>query len=176
MVEPVLGEEQQHVELGVYASNDPPVRLEQEVADHDRRVRLVGTERPDRERLDAFDRSDRLEREPTVTPLARTTAGDELEHAPRHLRPRRRVADLAGVFRDQQLVEGACTAAEVHVDERDLQVGLDRHGIDDRHTAHLACLRAEPALLAEIRRGERLVEVAVHTEDCDVVTHHLSAG
>ena len=58
VVELVLGEEQEHVELGVHAGTDVPVGLHEQVVDDDDGVRRVDTERARHRRRRRGDRTD----------------------------------------------------------------------------------------------------------------------
>ena len=171
--EPALAEEQQHLELGVEAGLDPPVRLQHHLVEDDRGVRLLGAEtarggvlgdRQRRERVEpdrAGGRDDRVvldrrEREPERVGRVRS----DLEE----VAPFERAQTLAGtvsVRADDQLVHvvGARVVPDVEEDDADGVVARPgERDVADGRADDLARPCAEPPLVDDELEQLRLVE------------------
>ena len=88
------------------------------------------------------------------------------------------VEQLPALVAQQELIEVVGARFEVHVDQRDLQHGVvrEQHHVDQRGRAHLALVRAEPALLTQVRQHHLVVEAPVGAETSAAVNHRRASG
>ena len=159
----MVGEEAQHLQLRVDAGLETPEHLQDRlVVEDDRRVRLLGADPPDVDRLAAQPREvrDSVELDdslPAVQRLARTQRAHEL--------PREGDVvvdlDLVSGRRVEQLVEVVRAGLVAHLDERERERRLARahdHRVEHLRVSDAARLRAVPALPHHLLDQDAFVE------------------
>ena len=186
VLEAAVGEEAQHLELGVHARLDPAVELEHELlVEHDRAVRLLDAHRPDRGRLGEILGAVEVDRRLLeLQRRARPHQPDELAH---QLRVDDRVVDgPAAGLRDHRLLPAFLGGPEperqvVEVVALQPVPDLDDPEREDRRPArrdarvehprveHVARLAGEPALRRDRpEQDEAVQEVQVALLDASL--------
>ena len=192
MREVVLGEEQQHLELGVETRFEPPVHLHEDRVPHDeRRVRLVDAERTHLGVLvGAGSRSDPTELDASVETVECRSRGRRVDDQAADPRRSTRFVQDAVVERGDLVVDHALLTGTEHelvrlvrprlepqLEQREpgAVVAGERHRVDERDARDVHRARAEPALVADVRDQVSGVELAVETETLGDIGHGASS-
>ncbi len=157
VLEGALGEEAEHLELGVHPRRDPAVELERvALVEHERAVRLLGAHRP--RRLDLFgELAGRAEHDRRLGGLERGICPHQLEYPAGELRVGDRVvgdpalglgdhglvpAVRRGPEPEREVVEVVGLEAVAHLDDRDRE---DRRLARASHRRRGCARRARPS-------------------------------